>query len=492
MSSTTPATIARTFQEDGFLRAIMDTIVDAIITINSQGRIQHANPATERMFGYSLAELAGQNISLLMPPPYRDEHDGYLARYLSGGPARIIGIGRQVLGRRKDGAIFPMDLAVSETTVDGVRYFTGVIRDITERVHAEEQLRKERDFSRNLIDTAHAVILLLDPLARIERFNPYLEQLSGYSLDEVAGRDWFATFIPQADREPLQESFHRMLTGQPVINLIHPLVTRTGQPRLITWSGRRLLNHEGEVIGILMVGNDVTELKDAERRLVQSERLAAVGQMVTGLAHESRNALQRSQASLEMLEMDLEHQPEQLVLIHRAQKALQELRRLYEEVREYAAPLKLERREVQLPVLLEECWQQVRQATSGIDVNLDLCCSGPEPRLLADPHRLQQVFRNILENALAVSPPGGTITTHCRETLLRGRPAWALEFVDQGPGLSEEQQRRIFDPFFTTKSRGTGLGMAISQRIVEAHGGTILAENAPRAGACITVILPET
>lgn len=129
---------ADSFQrQEARLKAILDTVVDAIITIDDRGAIETANPAAERLFGYTLAELAGQNVNCLMPAPYRNEHDGYLRRYLETRVPRVIGIGREVVGRRKDGTVFPMELAVSETLVEGRRSFTGIVRDISERKRLE-------------------------------------------------------------------------------------------------------------------------------------------------------------------------------------------------------------------------------------------------------------------------------------------------------------------------------------------------------------------
>jgi len=122
------------------LRATLDTAIDAIITINERGLVQFVNPATTRMFGYTARELIGRNISILMPPPYREEHDSYLARHLETGEKRIIGIGREVRARRKDGTEFPVDLAVSE--VEPRKLFTGVIRDISDRKLAEARVRE--------------------------------------------------------------------------------------------------------------------------------------------------------------------------------------------------------------------------------------------------------------------------------------------------------------------------------------------------------------
>jgi PAS domain S-box-containing protein len=122
------------------LRAVVETAVDAVITIDEKGVIDSANPAAERMFGYTAQEMVGHNVNMLMPFPYRDEHDDYVGRYLETGEKQIIGIGREVQGRRKDGLTFPLDLAVSEFQSQGRRLFTGVLRDISARKQLEREV----------------------------------------------------------------------------------------------------------------------------------------------------------------------------------------------------------------------------------------------------------------------------------------------------------------------------------------------------------------
>jgi two-component system sensor kinase FixL len=125
------------------LRSILESAVDGIVVIDARGRIESVNPAAERLFGYGASELTGQNVNVLMPSPYHEEHDRYMARYLSSGVARIIGIGREVTGRRKDGTTFPLHLSVGEMVIGGERKFTGLLHDLTARVKAEEQLREQ-------------------------------------------------------------------------------------------------------------------------------------------------------------------------------------------------------------------------------------------------------------------------------------------------------------------------------------------------------------
>jgi two-component system, LuxR family, sensor kinase FixL len=139
------------------LRAILETAVEGIITIDERGIIESLNPAAQRLFGYAAIELIGKNVKVLMPSPYRQEHDGYLANYLRTGHARIIGIGREVVGQRKDGTVFPMDLAVSEVKLQDRRLFTGFVRDITERKRLEQEIleisnREQRRIGQDLHD----------------------------------------------------------------------------------------------------------------------------------------------------------------------------------------------------------------------------------------------------------------------------------------------------------------------------------------------------
>ena len=173
------------------LRAILETAVEGIITIDERGIVESMNPAAEKIFGYSAAEVIGRNVSMLMPSPDRERHDGYIQNYVRTGQAKIIGIGREVVGQRKDGTVFPMDLAVSEVKLANRRLFTGFVRDITERKRAEELERtllsiSEREQTRIGQDLHDG---LGQHLAGIELMSQVLEQnLSTKKLKTEAAR----------------------------------------------------------------------------------------------------------------------------------------------------------------------------------------------------------------------------------------------------------------------------------------------------------------
>lgn len=233
-------------------------------------------------------------------------------------------------------------------------------------------------------------------------------------------------------------------------------------------------------------------MRDMEDKLVQAERLAAVGQMMTVLTHESGNVLARGNFALEALELEAADMPAALELIARAKKANTDLRRLHEEVRSYAAPIKLEREHWDLGGIWRQTWKNLL-AGKKFDpppvlveqiAEVDLKCD-------VDSFRIDQVFRNLFENAIAACSNGARVEIMCRMADLAGRPAICVTVHDNGPGLTPEQAGRVFEPFYTTKPKGTGLGLAIVTRIVEAHGGNIRVQSEPGAGAAFIITFPR-
>jgi signal transduction histidine kinase len=232
------------------------------------------------------------------------------------------------------------------------------------------------------------------------------------------------------------------------------------------------------------------DLHEAQQRAVQAERLAAIGQMATGIAHESRNALQRIGASAEMLEPEVEGNATALALLARIQQSQAHLHRLLDEVRNYAAPVVLDVSACRITEAWREAWELLRAQRNEQQATLREHLETTELAIQADRFRLVQVFRNLLDNALAACGDSAQIDIHCQSALLGSAPAIRVRVLDNGSGLNAEQRRRIFEPFYTTKPTGTGLGMAITQRLVEAHGGTICVGDDSSPGAEIVVTLP--
>lgn len=375
------------------------------------------------------------------------------------------------------------DYIVKPLDADALR---GSLARIAERQKLAQAKERSEAAFRTLVEAAPCLIVILDRRHSILYFSPFAEELTGYAAADVLGKDYYSLFSADpAVRASLADHEAEITRGFEC-----PIPCKDGSQRWIVWNSQILANYNDQS-AILMVGQDITSLKLAQAQALQSERLAAIGQMMAGLAHESGNALARSQACLEMLAFAVENQPKALNLITRIQSAQDHLKQLYDEVRNYAAPLRLDRETCSVAMIWRQVWENLAVVRQSKSATLIEDLGGLDVRLPVDPFRLGQVFRNIFDNALAACPEPVEIKVTCSAAELAGQPALRIAFHDNGPGLNAEQRQRIFDPFFTTKTKGTGLGMAIAKRIVEAHGGAIAVGTGQAHGAEILVTLPR-
>lgn len=314
--------------------------------------------------------------------------------------------------------------------------------------------------------------------------NRAVQAFTGYRSDEIGTvDDWFSVLCGHLTCE-CRKNYERVREEGFRETCLLPIRRKDGITRMLEIAGYRYDHHE------IWLVIDATELQDAQRQVVQSERLAAIGQMVTGLAHESRNALQRARGCLDLLELDLVGNNEQLDLTARIRRSLSDLQRNYEEVRNYAAPITLELSDVHLVELIQRTFDDLRVGFDSIDHQMRIDAVPGLGSIRGDEHRLQQILRNILENSIAAAVGPAMITVKV-DLVLDGGQSWQrVIIIDAGEGMDAETIARIFEPFHTTKHSGTGLGMAICKRIVDAHGGMIHAESEKNCGATITVTLP--
>jgi two-component system, LuxR family, sensor kinase FixL len=354
---------------------------------------------------------------------------------------------------------------------------------------ASAKARSEAAF-RSLVEAAPAMTVILRLDGTIVYLNPFAEKLTGQSTREVVGCDFADVFAGGSTGARWSRWIGNGLGGHSMRGVQDTIRCKDGPLRSVAWNTEALEDSQGQP-ALLAIGYDLTEIYDAQRKALQSERLAAIGQAMAGLTHESRNALQRGRACLDMLELEVEDRPAALDLVRRLERAQDHVQQLYEEVRDYAAPIVLKLEPCDLQALWRECWSDLAHSHQEKRIRLreSLDASGAGCR--ADRFRLNQVFRNILENAISAVGPDGEISIGCRSARFDGRPAVRLSFRDNGPGLTSEQRAHMFEPFFTTKSKGTGLGMAIAKRIIQSHGGLIEASDQSDPGATIVLTLPR-
>jgi PAS domain S-box-containing protein len=252
------------------LDGIVTSAMDAIVTVDEEKRIVLANPAAEKMFGYAAAELRGQPLDLLMPERFRAEHSAHIAAFGEAGvSSRGTGALRAVSGLRRSGEEFPIEASISKDESTGRRFFTAILRDITERQRAANELREsERRFS-ELLGNVELASVMLDREAKITFCNEYLLRLIGWRHEDVIGRDWFELFIP-SQRGGEKDSFAKLLDNAPdTWHRENEILTRSGESRRMRWHNLVLRSAVGDVAGSASIGEDITERKMAEQVLAK-------------------------------------------------------------------------------------------------------------------------------------------------------------------------------------------------------------------------------
>jgi PAS domain S-box-containing protein len=362
---------------------------------------------------------------------------------------------------------------------------------LAKRRAVERELYRQRRFAEKLLETAEAIILVMDPKGRVLRANPYLLELTGYTLEEVIEADWIEKFVPDRDRDRIAEVFAQTVRQFKSRGIMGPIRTKDGRECEIRWSNTTLRNTDGKTTAVISVGLDLTDYVQAQRQLLQNERLAAIGQTMTGLAHESRNALQRLQNAVELLQEDLRGQPQALSDLAKIERAGHDIHNLLEEVRAYAAPVNLHLEPASLPRIWRRAWRSIEHRLEGANVTFQdasRCGEDSEQtRVRIDCRRMEQVFRNLFENALDAAEGPLHLTVSCRST----PDSIEVTIADDGPGVSETFRGKLFNAFASTKPTGTGLGLAICRRTVEAHGGQLQLESS-EAGATFVIKLPKS
>jgi two-component system sensor histidine kinase ChiS len=478
------------------LQAIVDSAVDGIITINEEGIIQSANPAVGKLFGFSGSELLGRNVSVLMPSAHSHNHDDYIKRYLQTGEARIIGIGRELQAVRRDGSVFPIELAVSELSINGGRYFTGIIRDITARKQAEEALRESQARNQAILDTVVDGILTIDESGVIERANKAVGRLFDYDPDELIGRN-VSLLMPEAHSKAHDTYLERYLkTGEArVIGIGREVegLRRDGSifPAELSVSEVRF-GDQRRFTGII---RDITIRKQAEEALLRADALK--DEFLANTSHELRTPLNGiigiGQSMLEGATGLLsDEQQRNLGMVVASGRRLSNLvNDLLDFSKLRHETIDLHCRPTDLHTLVELVLTISRTLVGKRPLRLFNRIGSQVPLVEVDEDRVQQILFNLIGNAIKFTPAGAV------EVSAEMRGKWLeLTVSDTGIGIAPERMETVFDSFsqgdgsVARQQGGTGLGLAISKQLVELHGGKISAISQVGAGSRFTFSVP--
>jgi PAS domain S-box-containing protein len=396
------------------LQAILDATVDGIITINERAVVQSFNKAAERIFGYSASEVIGHNVNMLQPSPYRENHDQYVASYLRTGKRKIIGIGREATGRRKDGSTFPLYLAVSEVWVDGSRYFTGIVRDLTEQKRAIEEIKSLARFPE---ENPH-------PILRVARDGKLLYANATSNRLLEAWDCEVGQYVPQPWRQIILTSLRSGVNqeieaqcGEITYSLVITPIFNAKDVNIYGKDITERKNTEKELEKYRdhledMVLERTRELEAAHKALLQEEKLKLLGTISAEMAHEIRNPLMAIGGFARRLQKRLPDVPEIGIMVEESGR----LEGILKRIENYLKPVEMRPRECSVNEIAEEAVGLLSPELNRLGVSLNLDLSPVITPAYVDPGILIQVIINVIRNAAKVMKKEGRITVETFET----------------------------------------------------------------------------
>ena len=467
---------------------LFETLQEGIYIVTPDDKILEVNPALVRMLGYSSKEeLLSRKVSDIFVD---EEQRNVITREVNRQPAPE---GREITLRRKDGQpITCLNTASAVRDVSGkvVRY-QGALADITERRAIEKRLYQQQEFARRLVDSFPDLIFVVDPNRRYTFVSPKVTECLGFDPQETIGMV-FGENTHVEERAALLQVFDDLLQGKQNFASIEVRARhKQGEWRRLRCHFSPLFNENGKIEGVVISGRDITEMKRLEEQLIQAEKLAAMGQMLAGVAHELNNPLTAILGASELLRdragVD-DNTKRQLEMTHRqARRAA----RIVQNLLEFSRPAAPQKKTLDLNAIVDRTLQLHEHSLKRNAVSVDFRQFPGLPPIIGDANQLIQVFLNLVSNAeqaIREVRPSGRIQIRVGQFSHR---VFAT-VQDDGIGIKPEVLAKIFDPFFTTKrpGGGTGLGLSICMSIIREHGGDIEAESLPAGGAAFTVYLP--
>lgn len=474
------------------MASIIDLAVDGVVIIDSCGIIQGFNRAAEKMFGFFASETLGQNVTMLMPEPHRSRHDDYIDRYLQTHIPHIIGIGRETEAQRKNGELFPIDLAVGEVILENGSLFTGFVRDLSE---SKKLIRERNSFFQMSLDLF--CILGFDGI--LQRVNPQWQDVMGYSPEELEGQPLRSLVHPDDLCGP-DHILDEILGGRNVFGRILRIRQKDGAYRWILWNSS--VDRANRTI--YGVSRDITEqkqiLEELQAAKSEAERSSqAKSFFIAKMSHELRTPLN----SIIGFSRQLQKNPgkrfadRDILYLDRIRRNGETLLKLIISVLDYSRSeskqLEADFCETSLPELLAEVIDLMQVLIEDKHVSLKLLLPETCATIMTDPMKLRQIIQNIIDNAVKFSDEAEVLVELVADA--DGVPV-KIDVTDSGPGIDEDKLELIFAAFQQSDNRvarrygGAGLGLAIARSFAELLGITIKVKSSPGSGSCFSIVLP--
>jgi PAS domain S-box-containing protein len=531
-------------------RAILESSMDCIITMDHEGLVVDWNPAAEKTFGYSQKEIIGKRMAeIIIPGRFREQHKQGVARYLATGKGRVLGQRLELSAERRDGTEFPIELTITRIELNGAPMFTGYLRDITERKKAENRLSAQYAVTRALAESntisegaskilqavceslgwEYGSLWTVDSSANVLRCSQTWQSLGAEDEFESVSRE--SVFAPGIglpgtvwnNSQPLWIADVVEDTNFPRSSIaarvgLHgacafPIWFRSQILGVVEFLSRSIREPDPDLLAMMVtVGSQIGQfierkrveeaLSESEEQLRQSQKLEAIGQLAGGVAHDFNNLLTVIGGYSSILLGKLPQDSPYRSNIEEIKKAGDRAGALTRQLLAFSRKQILQPKVLDLNVVVADLEKMVRRLI-GEDIDLLAITSPVLGKVKADPGQIEQVLLNLIVNARDAMPKGGKLTIETRNIVLspdyaqrhatQPGPYVMLAVSDTGCGIDAAIQPRVFEPFFTTKrsGKGTGLGLATVYGIVKQSGGNIWVYSEVGLGSTFKVYLPR-
>jgi PAS domain S-box-containing protein len=483
-----------------FLDNILASMDEGLLTIDKEARITTFNHAAEKITGFRKEEVLHKKCYTV------------LKSNLCKGKCRLTSTletgqrmyNAEAMITNKKGLEIPVDITTSplRSSDNEIIGLLEIITDLTERKHLWETLKIQRDKAQQYLNIARVIIVAIDIEGRVTLINKMGCEVLDYEEDKIIGNNWFNCYIPERLKEEVRSLYQKLIAGevQPAEYYENPILTKSGEERIIAWHNTTLKDKTGRIIGTLSSGEDITERKRTEAELLRSEKLASVGQLAAGVAHEVNNPLAGILVYIRLLLKKYTQNKLQTedtkIQLEKIEKETERCSRIIKNLLDFSRQTEAALRPVDINKVIEATFSIVGHQISldNIKTEIKLCQS--LPLIMVDFDQIQQAVMNIVLNAAQAMPDGGdlTITTSVAKGVRIGeifRNAIRINISDTGIGIPQENLDKLFTPFFTTKEKGKGVGLGLSvvHGIIERHHGKIEIESDPGAGTTFSIYL---